>query len=82
MPAMPIALSRAPIVVGMSATSSAMRFVIEIAVPAYSPNGRSATTTTRKTIVRPASRIDRAISFGVLRRSAPSTRAIMRSRKE
>ncbi len=31
-------------------------------------------------IVRPASRIDRAISFGVFCRSAPSTRAIMRSR--
>ena len=31
-------------------------------------------------IVRPASRIDRAISFGVFCRSAPSTRAIIRSR--
>ena len=31
-------------------------------------------------IVRPASRIDRAISFGVFWRSAPSTRAIIRSR--
>ena len=32
-------------------------------------------------MVRPASRIFRAISFGVFCRSAPSTRAIMRSRK-
>ena len=68
MPAMPIALSSAPIVVGMSATSSAISTVIEMSVPAYSPNGRSVTTTTRNTIVRPASRIESAISFGVLRR--------------
>ena len=32
-------------------------------------------------IVSPASRIFSAISFGVFCRSAPSTRAIMRSRK-
>ncbi len=32
-------------------------------------------------MVRPESRMLRAISFGVLRRSAPSTRAIIRSRK-
>ncbi len=81
MPAMPIALRSAPIVVGMSATSSAMSVVREMAVPAKSANGLSVTTTTRKTSVRPASRIDRAISFGVLRRSAPSTSAIIRSRK-
>ena len=33
-------------------------------------------------IVRLASRIDRAISLGVLRRDAPSTRAIIRSRND
>ena len=82
MPAMPIALSSAPIVVGISATSSAIRIVIEMSVPANSANGRSVTTTARNTIVRPASRIDSAISFGVLRRSAPSTSAIMRSRND
>ena len=43
-------------------------------------NGCSVTTASRKMIVRPASRIDSAISFGVFWRSAPSTRAIMRSR--
>ena len=32
--------------------------------------------------MRPASRIDSAISFGVLRRAAPSTSAIMRSRND
>ena len=41
MPAMPIALSSAPIVVGISATSSAISVVIETGVPAYSANGRS-----------------------------------------
>jgi hypothetical protein len=63
----------------MSATSSAMSTVIVMSVSAYSANGRSVTTTTRSTMVRPASRIDSAISFGVLRREAPSTSAIMRS---
>ena len=82
MPAMPIADSSAPIVVGISATSSAIRTVIETGLPAYSANGRSVTTTTRKTMVRPTSRIPSAISFGVLRREAPSTRAIMRSMKD
>ena len=33
-------------------------------------------------MVRPASRMPSAISFGVLRRAAPSTRAIMRSMKD
>ncbi len=79
MPAIPIALSSAPIVVGMSAISSAISTVIVMLVSANSPNGRSVTTTTRNTIVRPASRIESAISFGVLRRAAPSTRAIIRS---
>ena len=43
-------------------------------------NGSSVATASRKTIVRPASRIDSAISFGVFWRTAPSTSAIMRSR--
>ena len=68
MPAIPIALSSAPIVVGISATSSAISTVIEMSVPANSPNGRSVTTTTRKTIVSPASRIDER---DLVRRLAP-----------
>ena len=44
-------------------------------------NGCSVTTAIRKTIVSPASRIFSAISFGVFCRSAPSTSAIIRSRK-
>ena len=81
MPAMPIALSSAPIVVGISATSSAISVVTDTGVPEYCAYGRSATITTRKISVRPASRMPSAISFGVLRRAAPSTSAIMRSRK-
>ena len=48
MPAMPIALSSAPIVVGMSATSSAISVVIEMSVLANCANGCSVTTTIRK----------------------------------
>ena len=82
MPAMPIADSSAPIVVGMSATSSEIsvvdralrvREVARTAAARRRPRGRSASG--------PASRMPSAISFGVLRRSAPSTSAIMRSRK-
>ena len=43
--------------------------------------GCNVTTARRKIIVRPLSRILRAISLGVFWRVAPSTRAIMRSRK-
>src|ERR1700758_1089560 len=39
------------------------------------------TVANTKIMVRPASKMLRAISFGVFWRSAPSTRAIMRSRK-
>ncbi len=82
MPAMPIADRSAPIVVGISATSSAISVVSEIEVLANRPNGRSVATTITKIRVSAASRMFSAISFGVLRRSAPSTRAIMRSRKD
>src|SRR5207249_489187 len=43
--------------------------------------GWSVTTASRKMIVSPASRMLSAISFGVFWRSAPSTSAIIRSRK-
>ena len=56
--------------------------VSEIGVWANSPNGRSVATTIMKISVRPASRMLSAISFGVLRRSAPSTRLIIRSRND
>ncbi len=44
--------------------------------------GTRVTQANRKTRVRPASKILSAISFGVFWRSAPSTSAIMRSRKD
>jgi hypothetical protein len=81
-PAIPIADSSAPMVVGMSATSSEISVVSEMEVSANSPNGRSVATTIMKISVSPASRMFSAISFGVLRRAAPSTRAIIRSRNE
>ena len=46
-----------------------------------SENGSSVTQTSRKMIVMPASRMSRAISLGVFWRLAPSTMAIMRSKK-
>ncbi len=82
MPAIPIALSSAPIVVGINATSSAISEVSEIVVCANRPKGRSVATTITKISVSAASRMFSAISFGVLRRSAPSTSVIMRSRKD
>ena len=87
MPAMPIADSRPPIVVGMRQTSSATSTVTvtteptPVAPTAYSENGSSVAVASRNTIVNAASKIDSAISFGVRPRLAPSTIAIMRSRK-
>ena len=81
MPAIPIADSSAPIVVGMSATSRAISTVRDTSPPAYVTIGRRVAVTTRNTTVRPAIRMLSAISLGVLRRDVPSTRAIIRSRK-
>ena len=80
MPAIPMADSSPPIVVGMRHTSSATSTTTPSVAPAYAPNGRSVATASRKTRVRPESRIESAISFGVRCRFAPSTSAIMRSR--
>ena len=68
-------------VVGMRQTSRATRATVSTVVPAYAPNGRRVTVAIRNTIVRPASRMASAISFGVRCRFAPSTSAIIRSRK-
>ena len=81
MPAMPIAESRPPIVVGMRQTRSAIRTVAESSIPEYLAIGQSETQTIRKISVSPESRIESASSFGVFWRSAPSTSAIMRSMK-
>ena len=79
MPAMPIAESRAPIVVGMRQISRATSTGMLTGAAAYEAIGLSVSTTTTKTIERLASRMPRAISLGVFWRLAPSTRAIMRS---
>ena len=80
MPAMPIAESNPPIVVGMRQTRSATRATVSSVVPANSPKGRRVTVASRKTMVRPESRIESAISLGVRCRLAPSMSAIMRSK--
>ena len=87
MPAMPMALSSAPMVVGArhtnSATSEAM--VVGFAMPSWlAPNplnANSDTDTTKNTMVSAMSRISSAISFGVFLRAADSTMAIIWSRK-
>ena len=65
MPAMPIADSSPPIVVGMRQTSSATRTGVAIGVPTYIAKGCSVTTASRKTMVRPDRRMVSAISLGV-----------------
>ncbi len=87
MPATPMAESSPPMVVGMRQTSRATSTVTDTTVPvplaptAYSEKGSSVTTTSRKTRVRPTSRMVSASSLGVFWRLAPSTMEIMRSRK-
>ncbi len=88
MPAMPIADSSPPIVVGIRHTSSATSTTIDTVAPApaavtaNAENGASVAVASRNTSVSIASRIDSAISFGVRPRFAPSTIAIIRSRNE
>ncbi len=81
MPAMPMALSSPPMVVGIRHTSSAMSTVGEKSTPENLPKGSSVMQTSRKMMVSAESRIVSAISLGVFWRLAPSTRPIMRSRK-
>ena len=87
MPAMPMALSSAPMVVGAkhtnSATSEAM--VVGFAMPSWlapdPPDADTAASVTKNTMVSAMSRISSAISFGVFLRAADSTMAIIWSRK-
>ena len=96
MPAIPIADSSAPIVVGIRQTSSETRTIpvtplsvsaalfghARAAAPSRrSPAAAGSPTASRKMIVSEASRMFSAISFGVFCRFAPSTRAIIRSMK-
>src|SRR5262245_61596299 len=81
-PAIPIADSRPPIVVGIRQTSNATITVTENRRPEYRPSGTSVTQAIRKMIVMPESRTWSAISLGVFCRFAPSTRPIIRSRND
>ena len=87
MPAMPMAESSAPMVVGIKHTSSATSAVSVTGWPALAAStlkseyGSSVTVASRKIRVSATSRMVSAISFGVFWRFAPSTRAIMRSIK-
>ena len=65
MPAMPIAESSAPIVVGIRHTRSATRMTTLCSASANIANGWSVTVVSRKMIVSPASRMLSAISLGV-----------------
>ena len=71
MPAMPIALSNAPIVVGIRQTSRATSTIVDGRSPAYADIGASVATASKKMMVSEDSRIDSATSFGVLRRDEP-----------
>ncbi len=95
MPAMPIADSKAPMVVGIKATSRATNatpatpFSVSVRVSgaaachclAKIAIGCMVATASRKMMVSAASRMLSAISFGVFCRLAPSTKAIIRSMK-
>ena len=94
-PAMPIAESSAPIVVGMMQTSSETStmpvtpsevIAAESGIPGWPALAKMAigcrvAVASRKMMVSDASRMFSAISFGVFCRLAPSTRAIIRSMK-
>ena len=81
MPAMPMAESSPPMVVGMRHTSSATSAPTPSEPPKKRARGSRVATATRKISVSAARRMVSAISLGVFWRSAPSTRAIIRSMK-
>ena len=68
-------------VVGIRHTQRAIRVEVCSCTPEYSPIGYSVTITIRKMMVKETKSVFSAISLGVFFREAPSTRAIMRSRK-
>ena len=83
MPAMPIAESSAPMVVGIRQTSSATSTSDRLGgAGVVGERLAGCTTTTTNTMVSAISRMLRAISLGVRCRSEPSTSAIIRSTNE
>ena len=80
---MPMAESRPPMVVGMRHTSSATTAVRrQRARRSRAPAAPASRRRTGRRWSGPTSRMWRAISLGVFCRAAPSTRAIIRSRKD
>jgi len=65
MPAMPMAESRAPMVVGMRHTSRETRMTTETVAPEYFPKACKVTTTGMNTMVSTDRRMVSAISLGV-----------------
>ena len=80
-PAMPIALRSAPIVVGMRQTSKATSTGILTGAAAYEAIGLRVSATVTKMMESADSRMFNAISLGVFCRAAPSTSEIIRSTK-
>lgn len=87
MPAMPIAESKAPIVVGARHTNRATKLVIVVGLPMSascapkSLNVNKDMVTSKNTMVKATRRICRAISLGVRLREAASTIEIIWSKK-
>ena len=80
-PAIPMADNKPPIVVGIKQTKSDIKAAMVMGVWAKSAKGFNVTLTMIKTSVNPAKSIVRAISLGVFWRLAPSTKAIILSKK-
>ena len=81
MPAMPMADSSAPMVVGIKVDEQRDQDDDRDGAAGVAAKLGIVTVAKTKMIVMPASRMLSAISFGVFCRTAPSTSAIMRSRK-
>ena len=86
MPATPIADNRPPIVVGIKQTNNATKTTMDIGSPlpedstANCEKGNKVTHTSKNISVSATNKMVSAISFGVLVRLAPSTKAIIRSK--
>ena len=76
-----MALKSPPIVVGIKHTRSAISETTEISAFTCNAIGLSVNVTTRKIAVKPISKIESAISFGLFCLFAPSMRLIIRSKK-
>ena len=79
---MPIALSKAPIVVGIKHTVKAIRVEMGMLICKYDAIGYKVTMTIKNIIVKETSRVFNAISLGVFCLDAPSTKEIILSRNE